>query len=51
MACLTRCVSSWETNRRCESPVHGGNPRRLTRLFSQGLIHDSSSLERMPEAL
>ena len=30
MACRTRCVLFWETNRRCESPIHGGSPQRLT---------------------
>ena len=35
MACRTRCVLSWETNRRRESPVHGRSPQRLTRLLSQ----------------
>src|SRR4030095_1614399 len=37
MACLTRCVSSWETK------------RGEDRTFSVFLIHDSSPLERMPE--
>jgi hypothetical protein len=37
MACLTRCVSSWET-KRCED-----------RPFAVFLIHDSSPLERTPE--
>ena len=36
MACLTRCVLSWETNRRCEPAVHDGNPWRLNAPFSQG---------------
>jgi hypothetical protein len=37
MACLTRCVLSWETNR-CED-----------RPFAVFPIHDSSPLERTPE--
>src|SRR4029077_14037065 len=38
MACRTRCVLFWETNRRCESLIHGGSPPRLTRLLSEGPI-------------
>ena len=49
MAFLTRCVLYWETNRRRESAVHNGNPKRLTRLFSEGPNSRSSLLERMPE--
>ena len=49
MACHTRCVLYWETNRRRESAVHDGNPKRLTRLFSEGPNSGSSSLERTSE--
>ena len=50
MACLTRCVLSWEINRRRKPAVHVGNLWFLNaRFFRRVLIHDSSSLERMPE--
>ena len=49
MACLTRCVLSWEANRRCEPAIHDGNPWPLNGRFYAGLIHDSSSLERTPD--
>ena len=50
MACGTRCVLSWEINRRPKPAIHAGNLWRLNaRFFRRVLIHDSSSLERMPE--
>src|SRR6476620_4850339 len=48
MAFLTRCVLSWEANRRCEPAIHDGNPWPLNGRFYAGLIHDSSSLEPPP---
>jgi hypothetical protein len=46
MACGTRCVLSWEINRRPKPAVHAGNLWRLNaRFFCRVLIQDPSSLE------
>ena len=45
MACRTKCVLSWETNRPRESAVRDGNLLASKRpFFARILIHDSSSL-------